>query len=81
MQKIIYYPTFLGSTMPNNINDEGSEIIINQSPSSSNICSLTSAIWYGPVQNLSTDSTCSCPNLVKLSKNMSGIIYYKCTTK
>ena len=81
MQKIIYSPNFLGSTMPNSMNDEGSEIIVSDSSNSTNICSLTSAIWYGPVQNLSTDSKCSCPNLVKLSKSMSGITYYKCTVK
>ena len=83
MQKILYSPYFLGSTIPTDMNSEGSDIIINniQTPSTTNnmnTCSISNAIWYGPVQNLSTDSTCSCPNLIKVSRKLSGITYYKC---
>lgn len=81
MQKIIYSPQFLSSTLETNMNSEGSENIINvetSTPSLSNICSTPNRLWYGPVQNLSIDSKCVCPNLVKLSKRLSGITYYKC---
>jgi hypothetical protein len=81
MQKIIYSPQYLSSTLETKMNSEGSEIIIDietPSPSSSNICSMPNTLWYGPVQNLSIDSKCVCPNLIKSSKRLSGITYYKC---
>lgn len=76
MQKIIYSPLYLSSTLETSMNNEGSEIII-KTPSSGTQCSLPNAIWYGSIQTLSTDPNCTCPNL-KLSKKLSGIIYYKC---
>ena len=81
MQKIIYSPQHLSSTLETNMNSEGSEIIIHDitpTASSSNICSVPNTIWYGPVQNLSIDSKCVCPDLIKSSKRLSGITYYKC---
>ena len=78
MQKIIYSPQFIGSTIETSMNNEYSEVIVN-TPSTGGQCSLSTAIWYGPIQNLSTDSTCSCPNLTKYSKKISGITYYKCS--
>ena len=86
MQKIMYSPQFLSSTLETNMNSEGSEIIIRYetptpTPSLSNICSMSNTLWYGPIQNLSVDSKCICPNLVKSSKRISGITYYKCTNQ
>jgi hypothetical protein len=79
MQKITYSPVNLSSTIPTDTNKEGSSIIMltPSSQESNNICSLPNAIWYGQIQNLSSDSNCFCPQ-IKLSKKLSGITYYKC---
>jgi hypothetical protein len=49
------------------------------SPSEHNICSTNDAIWYGPLQDISSDSNCICrPNELRLSKILNGTTYYKC---
>jgi len=42
-------------------------------------CSDNNTSWYGPLQDISSDSTCICdPNEKKLSKILNGVTYYKC---
>jgi len=42
-------------------------------------CSSNTAVWVGPLQNLSSDSNCICDsNEIRLSKIINGVVYYKC---
>jgi len=44
-----------------------------------NICSTPDSNWYGPLQEISSNSSCTCnSNEEKLSKILNGTRYYKC---
>ena len=81
-----YTPTSTNNSnkfTPSNSNDLISFNIFtpspDMSPSITNLCSLNNALWYCPLQDVSSDPTCQCnSNEKRLNKKMNGIIYYKC---